>query len=73
MQLCTGDPPAKGMRDSEVIILSNMGVRPKKPPVESCIVSHMSDGLWDIVSLCFTEDPSGRPTMSVVLLDLQKL
>lgn len=71
LELLTGEPPFSEYR-SEVAVLRALvnGTQPKRP-TESTV--WLTDELWALVQRCWSKGPESRPTMEVVVVDLEKM
>jgi len=72
LELITNQQPYSYIKHTaEVIIKASSGARPIRPTKPHIIARGLDDNLWDLMNLCWTKDPTARPTIDQVLARLQ--
>lgn len=68
----TGKPPFYPILNDAIIITKlYTGDRPERPT--SCDHGGLSDALWRLTEICWSDDLAERPAISDVLLDLEAI
>ena len=67
----TGEQPfAEVRRTTEVLIKLQRGERPKRPVGAEFKARGLDDKLWNILLLCWSNNPDDRPTMAQIIQGL---
>lgn len=70
-QIYSGERPFAGLTDVQIMRVLMRGVRPSKP-VNGERSRAMPEWLWQLVTRCWNEDPSARPTMDEVAQEMDR-
>lgn len=72
MQVLSGDKPFKALRhDYNVIAALRKNCRPKRAEVVN-LNDHIPNRVWEIMSKCWDQEPTQRPSAGEVVKDLAK-
>jgi hypothetical protein len=71
IQVFTGRPPFHPIRqDSSVLLQIVQGNRPPRPTIDECRGRKIPDNLWYLITTCWDQDSSRRPSSTAVELML---
>lgn len=56
--------------DYQAIFTIQRGKRPSRPSHDMCRTRGLNDEMWDLIEICWTTDPSDRPSASEIIEQL---
>lgn len=71
LELLTGKQPFSEYRSGAAVISALVRGRQPKRPTEH--IEWLGDGVWALMQRCWDREPSSRPTMEEVVVDLQEI
>jgi hypothetical protein len=66
-------PPFAEMSPMRAILQIIRGHRPARPTMFQCRGSFMADGIWDLINVCWSQEPHKRLTMPAALTTLRNV
>jgi serine/threonine protein kinase len=71
LELITNQQPYSYIKHTtEVVIKSSTGARPRRPTEPYIIARGLDDNLWGLMTTCWNDDPTARPSIDQVLAQL---
>ncbi|KAJ7833622.1 hypothetical protein B0H14DRAFT_1164609 [Mycena olivaceomarginata] len=68
LEIFTHEQPYNNIKHTtDAVIRAAKGEKPPRPTAEKVIRRGLDDGMWGLLCLCWTKEPSQRPTIQKVL------